>query len=94
MHRKQQLLQRIGSDSLREEISPAEGNLQCCFLVGEKAARLLKPAPMSGATLSPQSRLRQAPLAQNWLSLQATLTMKAARSQVQKQVLFSPQEIP
>lgn len=94
MHHKQQLLQRISFDFLREEISPAEGNLQCYFLVDEKAVCLLKPTHMPGATSSPQLRLRHLPQSQNWLSLQVTLTMQAARSQRQKQVIFSRWEIP
>ena len=70
MRPKQQSRQRSIFDFPREEVSPAEGNLQCYFLVDEEIACVPRPVRMSEAISGPQFRLRKAPLAQNWLSLQ------------------------
>lgn len=49
-HHKQQLLQRIGFDFLREERSPAEGNLRFYFLVDEE------PTPSSNIKSTVQTK--------------------------------------
>lgn len=56
MHHKQQLLQRIGFDFLREERSPAEGNLRFYFLVDEEVAYVLKPTPSSNIKSTVQTK--------------------------------------
>lgn len=56
MHHKQQLLQRIGFDFLREERSPAEGNLRFYFLVDKEAAYVLKPTPSSNIKSTVQTK--------------------------------------